>query len=272
MRKIAVRVALVAAATTMGIAGGAPVPAEAKALSQFITKCSFTHQAMDDPIVRPGQPGASHLHQFFGNTSTDAFSTYDTLRAGGTTCSNPGDTAAYWVPALYQNGVQIMPQRLQAYYRNPAVSSTIQPFPAGLRMIAGDSMATTPQPNVWYACGMMLSYSSTPPTCAPGDVFKVRIHFPNCWNGVDLDSADHKSHMAYSIGKLCPGNYPVMVPLIEFNINYKTTGGSGVTLASGSPYSLHGDFFNSWDQSRLEHYVAYCLQGIRFCGDIATVP
>ena len=26
--------------------------------------------AKDDPLVYPGQPGVSHLHQFFGNTGT----------------------------------------------------------------------------------------------------------------------------------------------------------------------------------------------------------
>jgi hypothetical protein len=29
----------------------------------------------DDPIVFPRQPGAAHQHDFFGNTSTNAYST-----------------------------------------------------------------------------------------------------------------------------------------------------------------------------------------------------
>ena len=54
----------------------------------------------DDPIVYPKQPGASHLHDFFGNTTTNAFSAYAGMLAGGTNCQEPGDTAASWAPAL----------------------------------------------------------------------------------------------------------------------------------------------------------------------------
>ncbi len=35
---------------------------------QFVVECEPSHAAPDDPIVRPGQPGMSHLHQFFGAT------------------------------------------------------------------------------------------------------------------------------------------------------------------------------------------------------------
>src|SRR5215210_801771 len=38
----------------------------------FATLCRFSHQAPDDPIVFPGQAGKSHLHTFFGNTTTSA--------------------------------------------------------------------------------------------------------------------------------------------------------------------------------------------------------
>lgn len=43
---------------------------------QFVVECGFSHVATDDPIVHPGQPGASHEHVFFGNTTTDAASTW----------------------------------------------------------------------------------------------------------------------------------------------------------------------------------------------------
>src|SRR5215210_4308885 len=46
----------------------------------FRFSCLPGHIARDDPIVYPGQPGKSHLHQFFGNTDTDANSTYQSLR------------------------------------------------------------------------------------------------------------------------------------------------------------------------------------------------
>ena len=52
----------------------------------FIESCRYSHQAPDDPIVFPGQPGLSHLHTFAGNTSTNAFSSFGSLRSSGTTC------------------------------------------------------------------------------------------------------------------------------------------------------------------------------------------
>src|SRR5262249_56621631 len=60
----------------------------------FVGSCAFSHMAMDDPIVYPRQPGASHDHSFVGNTTTNAFSTLRTLRAGSSTCKRDGETAA----------------------------------------------------------------------------------------------------------------------------------------------------------------------------------
>jgi hypothetical protein len=41
----------------------------------FWLKCPASHRLPDDPIVHPGQPGATHLHEFFSNRSTNAGST-----------------------------------------------------------------------------------------------------------------------------------------------------------------------------------------------------
>jgi len=41
----------------------------------FVSLCRFSHTAPDDPIVFPAQPGLSHDHTFFGNTTTSADST-----------------------------------------------------------------------------------------------------------------------------------------------------------------------------------------------------
>jgi hypothetical protein len=58
-------------------------------------------------------PGAAHLHEFFGNTSTNASSTYATMIAKATPCSVLGDTAGYWVPALFNGaGQRIGPRRV----------------------------------------------------------------------------------------------------------------------------------------------------------------
>ena len=70
----------------------------------FVSSCTFSHRAPDDPIVFFGKPGASHDHSFVGNTETNASSTLESLLAGATTCQRPGDTAAYWMPTLSIGG------------------------------------------------------------------------------------------------------------------------------------------------------------------------
>ena len=63
----------------------------------WIVSCNYSHSLSDDPIVFPRQAGASHLHDFVGGRSTDAFSTGSTLISGGTTCAMPADKSGYWV-------------------------------------------------------------------------------------------------------------------------------------------------------------------------------
>ena len=51
-----------------------PVPRAQLVGVNFVENCRYSHQAPDDPIVFPGQPGASHQHTFVGNRTTSAFS------------------------------------------------------------------------------------------------------------------------------------------------------------------------------------------------------
>jgi hypothetical protein len=243
-------------------------------MPDFVVSCPLSHSAPDDPIVDPGLPGASHLHDFFGNVSTDAFSTYASLQAAGTTCARAGDTAAYWMPAAYQNGVKLTDLKATVYYRDMAPDpTTIHTVPAGLEMVAGDHAATTPQRPllVGWACrhandGLKGRWFSDVPTCRPGENLVFRVRFPDCWNGVDLDSPNHMSHMTYSKNGVCPKKFPVEIPRISMTVAYDSTGGPGVTLSSGSAMTGHADFFNAWDQAALDDLVTTCLQANIHCG------
>src|SRR5207244_7167809 len=88
---------------------------------------------------------------------------------------------------------------------------------------------------------------------------ELRVNFPDCWDGKRLDSLDHKSHMAYSRGFVCPRSHPVKVPQIRLMIRYPITSGRGVTLSSGGQLSAHADFFNAWDEHVLARLVADCF-------------
>jgi hypothetical protein len=240
----------------------------------FQVSCRSSHTNFDDPIVYPRQVGAAHHHDFFGNRTTDAYSTTANLVGKATTCSRPGDTAAYWTPALYNNGQRVEPDRLIAYYRTSRIKDvkTIKPFPAGLRMVAGDHMATAANPQstrlVNWKCGDGLDGTATPPARC-GDLLRLRVEFPNCWDGRNLDSSNHKSHMAYSpsSGRGCPSSHPVPVPSLHLNFKWKVSGAlSGVALSSGGVHSGHADFFNSWNQDAQAQLVRQCLNRSMVCG------
>ncbi len=236
----------------------------------FVESCRFSHRSPDDPIVFPGKPGLSHDHTFVGNHTTNAFSTYGSLRAGRTSCRRSADTAAYWLPTLYQGRTPVLPAAATIYYRRGTFDE-VRPFPSNLRMIAGDATATTPQPFriVFWNCGGGTggSPSSTVPTCpnTPGSALRLHVRFPNCWDGRQLDSRDHKSHMAYAEKGTCPSSHPVAVPAITILFRYPSLGGQGFSLASGGQLSGHADFVSTWRPSALERLVQRCLNELA-CG------
>ena len=263
---------------TVALAGSGAKPDPGAGISRadllgvnFVESCRFSHRAPDDPIVFPGKPGASHEHTFVGNRTTNAFSTYGSLRASSTTCERADDTAAYWVPMLYQGATAIPPQGATIYYRR-GTFAPVSTFPNNLRMIAGDATATAPQSMrvTFWSCGAASGTppSSTVPTCPDtrGSFLRLHIRFPNCWDGRRLDSADHKSHMAYATGRGCPSTHPISVPAITQIYRYPTRGGEGFSLASGGQSSAHADFVNAWKPGALKSLVDGCLNALVHCG------
>jgi hypothetical protein len=245
--------------------------------------CRSSHTNHDDPIVYPGERGAAHQHDFFGNKRTNAFSTRKKLRGKPTTCSRPGDRAAYWTPTLLKRGTRIVPDRVIAYYRTSRIRDieSIRPFPRGLKMIAGSHLATKddPQPTkfVNWNCGDGVEGTAGMPRRCWNKPLRLRIEFPNCWNGRTLDSDDHKSHMAYAgVGGVrgCPRSHPVAVPALSLNFRWHIDGPlRRVKLSSGGKYSAHADFWNIWNQTVLRRLVRRCLQGGRICNSsISDAP
>jgi hypothetical protein len=226
----------------------------------FAVTCGFSHRNNDDPIVFPRRPGRSHNHTYFGAQSTDAFSTPASLReAGRTTCRLPADTAAYWAPTLYVRGEVVEPLALAAFYVR-RTSDEVDAFPAGLKVVAGDAMARTAQSTrvTFWSCAVRgAERSSTVPAC-PGTTrggLRLHVNFPNCWDGERLDSANHKSHLAYSSEGECPTSHPVEVPALSLLVYYGISGGPRVELSSIGQFSGHADFVNAWHQPTLERLV-----------------
>jgi hypothetical protein len=278
-------------ATTSSGATSSPMRASRVVFRHHIAEwnvlCSADHFAMDDPIVFPGQPGMSHMHTFYGNTSTDAYSTVDSLAAASPSSCGRGmgtsDLSAYWVPSLMKdNGdgtSSVVKNDLHTtvYYRRAGggMGPGVQPFPVGLRMIAGSSMATSDQPLkiVQWTCGGGGQQTAHIHAC-PKDGLSTALHaslfFPSCWDGVHLDSADHKSHMAYASRRgTCPRSHPVSLPQLNIQLDFPGVyGGPDYSLASGGIYSLHGDFFALWKNRVQNALVASCLNIPHECADM----
>lgn len=251
----------------------------------WITSCAYSHSATDDPIVFPNQPGVSHLHDFSGSLGTRADSTPDQMRAAGTSCATGGDNSGYWVPALYIHGSQMLRVLPRAqgtknalfYYRRKGAPSgvTVRLIPDGLKMVLGNSHAGSPSENpllgsqIRWKCGPGSgTYTPRPPVQCGSGTMVLSMTFPNCWDGKNLDSADHISHMRYPSGSSCPASHPVPLPRIEsfWRYNVGTAPIGGVTLSSGPDFTAHGDFFNAWVPASLQSLLNRCINANTDCG------
>ena len=237
----------------------------------FVVVCKFSHRAGDDPIVHPRSPGTSHDHTFFGNVATDAFSTPESLRSAATSCSRSADTAAYWAPTLIADNEPVAAVDAKVYYRRRTIQR-VRAFPPGLQMIAGDAGARTAQNmrTVYWDCGEQ-SHGRNPPSsgvqvCPEGRNVMLHVRFPDCWDGKQLDSPDHRSHLAYSQRGRCDAAHPVAVPSIDLLVRYPVRGTERIELASMGQLSGHADFVNAWQQPELERLVEQCLNALRRCG------
>jgi hypothetical protein len=277
-----------------------PPPVDAFAEGAFRLLCNWSKMAFDDPIVYPGQSGISHHHTFFGNTAISAFTTSENIRSTGNASCRGGtiNLSGYWVPTMVdmKTSRPVLPKWMIVYYKTgdwPFMNdgSLIQPLPKGLKMITGDSSSKAPG-IANFSCFLPATGEHRPgtlgqsiPTCPAGDFMRVRISFPQCWDGVNLDSPDHKSHMASPIQfwagdpdrqYRCPTSHPVVLPLITFTIDYDVDTNADTSkwrLASDmydsslpGGYSMHADWMNGWDTAVSDLWGLKCLREQRDCG------
>lgn len=282
-------VAILSFTACLAALGPATRPAQAAVDYVFNVDCPISHFSSDDPIVFPKEPGASHRHAFYGNPTTDASSTTGSLLASASTCQRgfrSADRSAYWIPSLYRKTpdgtvrevrLSSDDQHLSAYYRRTGgpIGVKVSPFPKGLRMLAGDPHATRPQDTAdvaWRCNGDGRDPQAGIPNCTAGTILQAFVFFPDCWDGRNLDSPDHRSHMALSQGDRgsCPSTHPVKLPQLSFEVTFNLPPVLGATyqLSSGGQYSLHGDFFAAWDDRVQSALVNSCLNDGRFCFNI----
>jgi hypothetical protein len=145
-------------------------------------------------------------------------------------------------------------------------------------MVAGDAMATKAQSArvAGFQCriagqGATVSKQSLPPQCGSSALLEASVVFPNCWDGKNLDSADHKSHMAYAQNFICDAAHPVQLPQLTLAERFTPGATSGtLTLASmNSPLTLHADFLNAWKPASMAELMKHCIYAHVFCEDIS---
>jgi hypothetical protein len=248
----------------------------------FTVDCPFSHRAPDDPIVLPGRPGASHVHDFFGATGTDADSTAASIRGGPTTCADRHDTAAYWVPALYDGARPVDPDLVRAYYRAAPGANVddVRVLPAGMELVEGDPHRVAGDwpslDRVAWGCGMRPAtlHHRPPGDCTVNAPLTLRLVFPDCWDGRHAASADHRSHVAHSTDGRCPPSQPVPILQVQLSVQYPVwrpgPGASSpragdLVLASGRWEGSHGDVLNGWDQARLRQETDLCVRALANC-------
>lgn len=307
---------------------GAIAPVSPDPVSGFRFMCKPGQLLRDDPVVYPGQAGASHLHQFWGNTGANANSNYQSLRTTGqSTCDNRGtDTAvnrsAYWTPAMLDGaGNVVKPDFINTYYKQLPHSQCSTPpsdtsmgicvdIPNGLRFVFGYNMANgkggpldlTSQDHyvMWFECWNDLT--GTPNATAKGQfhsiaevvnagcpanaVLVMQGVIPICWDGKNLDSPDHRSHIAQLRGDVvpvrCPDDHPYVLPSLQMRLHYTTDANfvagkwhlSSDEMAPNMPAggTFHMDYFEAWSPTVKDAWFRNCIDKHLTCanGDLGN--
>jgi hypothetical protein len=254
--------------------GEIPPTAAPDVVGSFRFICGAGQIRPDDPIVYPGEPGKSHLHQFYGNTAATASSTYRSLRSSGdSTCNWTGkgmaaNRSAYWQPAMLDGkGHVVRPDFVGIYYKrrpasdpkcslssgDPKAEGNCLPLPNGLRYIFGFDLVTLKPPTggMYFNCqgpgsvpGHYATISELVGKCPAGAQFGFIISAPPCWDGKRLDSANHRDHMAYpgygNWGYLkCDADHPYVLPTFTLQAWYTVAAGDDLRLWHFSSDEMH---------------------------------
>ncbi|MDT0464219.1 DUF1996 domain-containing protein [Streptomyces gibsoniae] len=271
----------------------------------FVTKCGVNangNHNTDNVIVAPGvKNGAHHLHDYVGNQSNDAFATNDTFAAAQTSCENQGDKSSYYWPVLrVQDGTQdfdqnndgggkegnigkiLVAKKAQITFVGSPTSKVVA-MPRFLRIITGDAKAFTNGPanaNAHWSCTGFEDRQLTDkyPICPSGSSVVRSFAFQSCWDGQNIDSANHRTHVAFADAN---GNcqngfkaipqltmrlvYDVPPPVLENGQVKNPYAVDGFPEQLHKPATDHDDFINVMTDE-LMGQVVDCINNGRQCG------
>jgi hypothetical protein len=251
----------------------------------FVSPCGNNenqHMNPDNFIVAPGVAnGAEHMHDYVGNLDTDKDTDDQSLAAGGTTCTN-GDQSTYYWPLMRDingqagdanqpgggqegnNGAILQPEATMEFRGNAV--EPVNPMPDFLRIITGDAQAVSNGPtnaNAKWTCEGQenLVLDNKYPICPAGSRVMRQIDFPSCWDGENLDSADHREHIQFPDEQTgeCEGNTQP-VPQLRMTLKYNVPPGESFAIDSfptenRDPITDHGDFVNVMPDQLMQQAV-----------------
>lgn len=267
-----------------------PKSARGGSTGSFTARCGRNqngHRNPDNFIVAPGvSNGAHHTHDYVGNVSTTGFSTDQSLLAAGTTCQGGADKSAYFWPVLRIRkpgdtagqdgniGTILTPSSVTLQFRgNPTAKVTA--MPQFLRIITGDAKAATNgganARAQWTCTGFENRRTTKYPLCPNGSQVTRILDFPSCWNGKDIDSANHRTHILFpnpATGACPAGTKPV--PQLHEVLTYAVPRNQGRNIAVDSfpeqlhnPVTDHADFENVMTANLMQHAVTCANRGQR---------
>ena len=186
---------------------------------------------------------SDHVHTFYGPPLLFPKVTFEDLRNSDPSLSSGNineNNSLYWHPAVYHvasDGTKTLQEsEMTTVYYNWIPGETIA-FPPGFRMI-------TPGEEVFDE-GVVTGERE----------MEISISFQSCWDGENLDSADHMSHVAFPVGEdddsPCPSSHPVRIPRLDFFIRWFDTKAAKWEFADGTGI-FHADYVSGWDESFLQ--------------------
>ncbi|MEU9160386.1 DUF1996 domain-containing protein [Streptomyces sp. NPDC048424] len=272
-----------------------PAAAGNASKGSFTSQCGRNengHFNPDNVIVAPGvSNGAHHMHDYVGNKTTDAFSTNDSLAASGTTCGN-GDQSAYYWPVLRLRdgkterdakapgggqdanvGTILKPKQVSITFKGSPVGK-VTAMPRFLRIITGDAKALTngnANANASWSCTGFENrqLKDKYPVCPKGSDVVRTFTFQSCWDGRNVDSANHRTHVAFpDKNGRCQKGFKA-IPQLVMRLTYGVAPGARIAVDSfpeqlHKPVTDHDDFINVMSNGLMNKAVS-CINDGRTC-------
>ncbi|WP_240777501.1 DUF1996 domain-containing protein [Nonomuraea basaltis] len=261
----------------------------------FVSQCGTNSEGRvntDNVIMAPGvSDGAQPMLDYVGNMSTDAFSTNESLAAADTSCRNQADQSAYFWPVLRElgekdesgaaeaAGTPVQPSAVRMEYRgNP--TSQVTAAPRYLRLFSGDARAATNgganAQETWTCTGFTDRLTDKYPICPSGSELVRVLDMPSCWDGENLDSADHRTHLVFpDEDGACPSGTQA-VPQLRMTLVYNDVANTppdgtdvpfavdGFTSEGNDPSTDHAGSINVMSK-QLMNNVVKCINSGRRC-------